>query len=73
MAVGLILFMDNLTNLELQILCERNQLDNRGGKLTLISRLRRAGITEYEVKAVKPEETREIRSDKPKRGRPKKK
>jgi hypothetical protein len=63
--------MDELTNLQLQILCDRHNLDNRGGKETLIYRLRRAGITDYEVKAVKPEETRETR--KGKRGRPKKK
>jgi hypothetical protein len=62
--------MDNITNLELQILCERHNLDNRGGKLTLISRLRRAGVTDFEVKAVKAEDTKETR--KGKRGRPKK-
>jgi hypothetical protein len=65
--------MDDITNLQLQILCDRHNLDNRGGKETLIYRLRRAGVTDFDVKAVKPEEKKETRAATPKRGRPKKK
>lgn len=57
--------MEDKTNKELQIMCEQNGLDNRGGKSALIGRLKRAGVTE--LKAITPEKKRE------KRGRPKKK
>lgn len=53
------------TNLELEILCEQNNLSSKGGKLDMIARLEKNGISE--LKTEKPEEKRE------KRGRPKKK
>lgn len=57
--------MHEKTNLELQIICESKGLSNKGGKLDLIARLKKAGITDIE--AIKPEERREKR-----RGRPRK-
>lgn len=57
--------MEDKTNKELQIMCDQNGLDNRGGKLALIARLKKAGVSE--LKAEAPAKKRETR------GRPKKK
>jgi hypothetical protein len=52
--------MEEKTNLELQIMCQQNELSNRGGKPELIARLKKAGVTE--LKTEKPEVKSEKRA-----------
>jgi hypothetical protein len=52
--------MEEKTNLELQIICQQNGLSIQGGRLEMLGRIKKAGVTE--LKTEKPEVKSEKRA-----------